>query len=116
MHASHGSSAGRERNAVLRVVSLKPVSRELLNAKGASEETTGVEHWLYMNEPGITQYSRKKLHGYLIPPHSSSVTSRSVTSVVKVNVVQNQKSCFAAFFLHLVNSFLLKLGDQRQNT
>jgi hypothetical protein len=46
MHASQCAPTGRVRNAVLRVVGLKPAGRELFNAKRASEKATSITRWL----------------------------------------------------------------------
>jgi hypothetical protein len=55
VHTPHRSLAGREGYAVLRIISLKPISSKLLDAKGAREKTTVVAHRLQLYEPGIRE-------------------------------------------------------------
>ena len=63
MHASKSSPTGRVRNAVLRVVGLKPAGRELSNAECAGEKATSIARWLQLNEPRISEGGWVKFHG-----------------------------------------------------
>ena len=63
MHASQRSPMGGVRDAVLRIVGLKPVGRKLINAERASEKASIVARRLQLNKPSVTERCRVKLHG-----------------------------------------------------
>ena len=69
VHSSQSPFVNRERNAVLRIVGLKPVGCELVNAESTGEEAPAITCRLKVDGPNIAEHCWMKLHW--ITPSSS---------------------------------------------